>query len=68
VDVAESPTGVLKTALDLAMEPLMSTLSVVDDEDVTVDEADKTLSGRSLVVESTENETIDGCSVEDNSS
>lgn len=68
VDVAELPRRVLKTAIDFAMEPLLTISSVVDDGDVTVDEADESLSRRSVVVESTENETIDGCSVEGNSS
>lgn len=50
------------------MEPLLSILSVVDDEDVTVNEADESLSRRSVVVESIENETVDSGSVEGNSS
>ena len=50
------------------MEPLMSILSVVDDEDVTVDEADESLSRWSVVVESIENGTVDNGSVEGNSS
>jgi len=68
VDVAESPRGDLKTALDFAMEPLLSTLSVIDNEGATIDEADESLSGRPVVVDTTENETIDSCSVEGNSS
>ena len=60
-DIAELLRGVLKTALDFAMEPLLSTLSVVDAEAATVEEADENL------VASTENETIDACSVEGNS-
>ena len=66
-DIAELLRGVLKTALDFAMEPLLSTLSVVDAEAATVEEADENLSGGSVVVDSTENETIDACSVEGNS-
>ena len=50
------------------MEPLLSILSVVDDEDVTVDEADESLSRWSMVVESIENGTVDSGSVEGNSS
>ena len=46
----------------------MSILSVVDDEDVTVDEADESLSRWSVVVESIENGTVDNGSVEGNSS
>lgn len=68
VDVEKLPRSVLKTALDFAMEPLLSILSVVDDEDVTVDEADESLSRRSVVVESIENETVDSGSVEGNCS
>ena len=68
VDLENLPSSVLKTALDFAMEPLLSILSAVDDEDVTVDEADESLSRWSVVVESIENGTVDSGSVEGNSS
>ena len=68
IDVAKLPRVVLKTALDFAMESLLSILSAVDDEDVAVDEADESLSRRSVLVESTEIETFDGFSVGGNSS
>ena len=49
------------------MKPSLSTFSLVVDEDLTVAEADKSLSVRSVVGESVEDETTEGCSVEDNS-
>ena len=67
VDVAELLRGVFKTALDFAMKLLLSTLSVVNAEDLTVDEADKSFLDRSVVGESMENEAIEGGFVEGNS-
>ena len=63
VDIAELTRGVS----NFAMKLLLPTLSVVDDENLTLGEEDRSFSGRSVVGETTENDAIEGCSVECNS-
>ena len=63
VDIAELTRGVFNFAIKL----LLPTLSVVDDENLTLGEEDRSFSGRSVVGETTENDAFEGSSVEGNS-